>query len=381
MKSKSPNKIWIIHGCALFLFVGLNGLFFILGGGSETTRDTNIVKESLVDPLPEIFTEEVADNRLDAYNKAIALIDQEQKEKELQDEHNSFHFFAEEISSEETPVEKPDTAKNALQEFKHKIVSHTPTSSYTTNNARRTEQASPSKSKEIVELDEIDIEKMIEEEKKRKSQHLREIYLSNLGEGTVDESSKKASDEGEQKVSATPPSIVMQEEGGNGFKPMIKRNHKQTSNCIHAVVHDEQKNVTTSSQVKLRILDPLYIDGTTIPANTIIYGSASFNKNRVNIKVNKIVYNGDVYTFSGTIYDQDGEAGIYFPENLANDVTSETTDETIKNAEVNLNSLSGIALTGAHAITNATRNAFGNIVRETKVTLTANYNLIIKINE
>ncbi len=380
MKAKTPNKIWIIHGCALFLFLGLNGLFFILGGGTETPRDTSIVKESHVDPLPEIFTEEVADNRLDAYNKAIALMDQEQKEKELQAEHNSFHFFAEEVSSKETPVEKPDTTKNALQEFKHKIVSHTPSSSYTASSSRGNGQSHPSKSKEKVETEEIDIDKMIEEEKRRKSQHLREIYLSNLGNETVEESQKKSAIE-EQKVSVSPTTTVKQEEGGNGFKPMMKKNHKQASNCIHAVVHDEQKNVTTSSQVKLRILDPLYIDGTTIPANTIIYGSASFNKNRVNIKVNKIVYNGDVYTFSGTIYDQDGEAGIYFPENLANDVTSETTDETIKNAEVNLNSLSGIALTGAHAITNATRNAFGNIVRETKVTLTANYNLIIKINE
>ena len=90
MKSKSPNKIWIIHGCALFLFVGLNGLFFILGGGSENTCDTYTIKESPVDPLPEIFTEEVADNRLDAYNRAIALIDQEQKEKELQDEQMNY---------------------------------------------------------------------------------------------------------------------------------------------------------------------------------------------------------------------------------------------------------------------------------------------------
>jgi hypothetical protein len=88
----------------------------------------------------------------------------------------------------------------------------------------------------------------------------------------------------------------------------------------------------------------------------------------------------NVYPFRGTIYDRDGFRGIYFPDNLADEAKTEAGSETITSTEVNLNGLGGIVSTGANALINATKNVLNNSIKETKVTLPANYKLIIKIN-
>lgn len=79
---------------------------------------------------------------------------------------------------------------------------------------------------------------------------------------------------------------------------------------IRAVVHGEHRNVERGAIVKLRLLDNIVINGTTIPANTFLYGQLGFASCRATIRIENVQYGGVVYPFVGTIYDKDGFEGL-----------------------------------------------------------------------
>lgn len=164
--------------------------------------------------------------------------------------------------------------------------------------------------------------------------------------------------------------------------PFISLNDNQSDDKsgIRIVTHGEQKDITASSQVRLRILDPITINGTTIPRNTEVIGQASFSSNRVLIKINNITYKNNVYPFKGKIYDKDGLEGIYIAENLVNEVSKETASSTISNSNYTAPGLTGLISKGTTALTSAVKNATTNSIKATKVTLPANYKLVLKID-
>lgn len=360
----------IIHACFVFIFLGNCGLFFILREGGESTSGGEEVSFGCdADVIPDIMAEEVADNRMEAFQQANAVLTQERKERELQEEHNSFHFFAEDVQQdpEEGVREVSDVeAENriALQETRRSVASR-----------REPTVASPSRPVERSvenETSEADYYAMMEERKqKEKKERERRLYELYYGKSMVEESDEEKEVVKEEKPADPVPAK-------KGFKTMGGTTAASQKGSIRAVVHGEQKNITSSSQVKLRILDPIEVEGGVIPKNTLIIGQAAFHENRVQITIENIAYNNNVYPFRGTIYDQDGFQGIYFPDNLVNDVKKEAGSETSSSADIRMGSLSGIVSTGANAIVNATKSVATGAIRETKVTLPANYKLIIK---
>lgn len=182
-----------------------------------------------------------------------------------------------------------------------------------------------------------------------------------------------------EEVKETPKKEDVKKETPKNNNPFISLNESKSStkSGIRVVTHGEQKDITTSSQVRLRLLDPMTIDGTTIPKNTEIIGKASFSENRVQIKIENINYKNNIYPFQGTIYDKDGFEGIYIADNIVNDVSKESASNTINSASYQ-SGLTGLISKGTNAIVTATKNAVTGAVRETKVTLPANYRLILK---
>lgn len=381
MKRKNDlrQRLIIIQLCTLFLFIGSCGLFYIIrGGGDVIEKDPNTYTSHQynTDTIPDIISEDIINNRLEAYNKANSIIAQEQKDKELQEEHNSFLFFTEKTEQEKSITSNiSDTIETSLQTFKRTIVRHTPKKE--SHEVSSSTPKTPTKNERDYGYEDFDIEKEKEKEKKDRLERLRSLYMNPSSANNEKETTKE-----DEKIASTPVQDKMDEQTQkNGFRPINSSPKKENKGQIKAVIHGEQKNVTSSSQVSLRILEPIVINGTTIPENTIVIGKASFSQNRVNIHIENIVYKDNVFPFKGTIYDRDGFQGIYSPENLVNDVQKEAGSETVTNSDIRLGNVSGIISTGANAIINATKNVINGSVRDVKVTLAANYNLIIKIDE
>ena len=373
---KLKRKLLIVQGCTLFFFVGFLSLFYMLGGGAQANYSVEEVALNL-DTLPDVMVDEIPNDRLEAFRQATHLLKQE---KELEEANNSFLFLEEEAENEMDVLDT--TINESLFETLKEVVvgsSEDPIIPNRKQIAQRVPRRGEGGSAIRTAKNETseDWEAKMQAEIAERERRLQELYY---GKKVVNEPLQTSSStedeptENEKDVKIT--------KNKNGFRTLgVSGSSTTPQGSVRAVIHGEQKDITESSQIKLRILDPILVDGFMIPRNTIIFGMASFSENRVNIDIENIAFRNNIYPFRGRIYDQDGFLGIYIPDNLVNDAKTEASSETVSAADVNFSGLTGIVSTGANAIVNAAKNVVTGSIRRTKVTLPANYKLIIKTNE
>ncbi|MBO5829955.1 MAG: conjugative transposon protein TraM [Paludibacteraceae bacterium] len=373
---KLKRKLLIVQGCTLFFFVGFLSLFYMLGGGAQANYSVEEVALNL-DTLPDVMVDEIPNDRLEAFRQATHLLKQE---KELEEVNNSF-LFLEEDAENEMDVLDTTINESLFETLKEVVVgsSEDPIIPNRKQIAQRVPRRGESGSAIRTAKNETseDWEAKMQAEIAERERRLQELYY---GKKVVNEPLQTSSStedeptENEKDVKIT--------KNKNGFRTLgVSGSSTTPQGSVRAVIHGEQKDITESSQIKLRILDPIEVDGFMIPRNTIIFGMASFSENRVNIDIENIAFRNNIYPFRGRIYDQDGFLGIYIPDNLVNDAKTEASSETVSAADVNFSGLTGIVSTGANAIVNAAKNVVTGSIRRTKVTLPANYKLIIKTNE
>lgn len=373
---KLKRKLLIVQGCTLFLFVGLLSLFYMLGGGSQANYSVEEVALNL-DTLPDVMVDEIPNDRLEAFKQATHLLKQE---KELEEVNNSF-LFLEEVEENETNALDTTVNESVFDALKEVVVgsSEAPIIPNRKQIAQRTPRKGSGGSATRTAKDETaeDWEAKMQAEIAERERRLQELYYGKKVVNELPQTSSSTEDEpteNEKEVKTT--------KNKNGFRTLgVSATSTAPKGSVRAVIHGEQKDITESSQIKLRILDPIEVDGFMIPRNTIIFGMASFSENRVNIDIENIAFRNNIYPFRGRIYDQDGFLGIYIPDNLVNDAKTEASSETVSSADVNFSGLTGIVSSGANAIVNAAKNVVTGSIRRTKVTLPANYKLIIKTNE
>ena len=147
---------------------------------------------------------------------------------------------------------------------------------------------------------------------------------------------------------------------------------------IRAVVHGEYKNISSGSQVKLRLLDNIRIGNVKIPKNTFIYALLSFGNGRAQLKTEQINYNGKMLPFEGIIYDRDGFMGLYIPDNTVSKTKKEAGSDVVSGVDLNISSASGFVTSAVNSVTGAIQSAVSGSIREEKISISANYQLIIK---
>lgn len=373
---KLKRKLLIVQGCTLFFFVGFLSIFYMLGGGSQANYSVEEVALNL-DTLPDVMVDEIPNDRLEAFKQATHLLKQE---KELEEANNSFLFLEEDVEKE-TNILDTTIDESLFETLKEVVVgsSEAPIIPNRKQIAQRTPRKGSGGSATRTAKDETaeNWEAKMQAEIAERERRLQELYYGKKVVNELPQTSSSTEDEpteNEKEVKTT--------KNKNGFRTLgVSATSTAPKGSVRAVIHGEQKDITESSQIKLRILDPIEVDGFMIPRNTIIFGMASFSENRVNIDIENIAFRNNIYPFRGRIYDQDGFLGIYIPDNLVNDAKTEASSETVSSADVNFSGLTGIVSSGANAIVNAAKNVVTGSIRRTKVTLPANYKLIIKTNE
>ena len=373
---KLKRKLLIVQGCTLFFFVGFLSLFYMLGGGAQANYSVEEVALNL-DTLPDVMVDEIPNDRLEAFRQATHLLKQE---KELEEVNNSF-LFLEEDAENEMDVLDTTINESLFETLKEVVVgsSEDPIIPNRKQIAQRVPRRGEGGSAIRTAKNETseDWEAKMQAEIAERERRLQELYYGKKVVNELPQTSSSTEDEpteNEKEVKTT--------KNKNGFRTLgVSATSTAPKGSVRAVIHGEQKDITESSQIKLRILDPIEVDGFMIPRNTIIFGMASFSENRVNIDIENIAFRNNIYPFRGRIYDQDGFLGIYIPDNLVNDAKTEASSETVSSADVNFSGLTGIVSSGANAIVNAAKNVVTGSIRRTKVTLPANYKLIIKTNE
>lgn len=377
-KSNIDKQRNLLQVGGVFVFLTVVALFFILGGGGDDESLT-VAEDSptgLNTSLPDPDDVYASEGKFEAVRKEQSRINMEKNQHLAQS--SSFDM----LSSLNAPKEEKPEEVN-VDDLLSKIEDDEPAAQPDEPAPAKEEPRVSTKSSSSVKKTgtmtrEDSLNAMIR--KARKEDALRRVRN---GLGTHADSVLLGLNRPAPKPAVRPleeRSVASVSQGRKGFKTEDAKSTRGSDKAtIQAVIHGEQKGVRSSSQVFIRLLEPVTIKGTTIPASTNLIGSVVFSENRVMITTESIKFNGDLYPFRGTIYDQDGMRGLYTGENLANDVAKESGQNAISGTDQHVTNGYAVVSKVTNTLIDGTKNVLEKAQRKKSVDLPANYKIFIKL--
>lgn len=93
-------------------------------------------------------------------------------------------------------------------------------------------------------------------------------------------------------------------------------------NTISACVHNNQ-TVMDGQTVRFRLLEPMSVSGREIPRNALVVGTAKLQGERLAIVISSLEYSGNIIPVELSVYDTDGQAGIFIPGSMERSAAKE----------------------------------------------------------
>jgi conjugative transposon TraM protein len=157
----------------------------------------------------------------------------------------------------------------------------------------------------------------------------------------------------------------------------LSKGHKNTiSACIHA-----DQTLTDGESVRLRLLEPMRAGNTLIRENTILSGFAKIQGERLQITVGSLEYNGNIIPVEMSVYDTDGQRGIFIPDTKEVNAAKEIAANMGTNAGtgISLSSDAGeqFAADMGRSVIQGVSQFFSRKMREVKVNLKAGYRVFL----
>lgn len=164
---------------------------------------------------------------------------------------------------------------------------------------------------------------------------------------------------------------------GNGFYSLEEpATTIDSANAVKAVIHETQ-TIINGSTVKLRLLDDVYINGTLIPKDNFLYGTAALNGERLTIKIESIRYKSGLYPVELAVFDLDGLDGIYIPGAISRDVAKESKDRGLQG--IGFSTLDpSIGMQAASVGVEAAKSFLSKKVKLIRVTVKAGYQVLLR---
>lgn len=385
-KEKNEQKKTLIsakqkqfHIYSVIVFIGACVLFYILGGGTQVVAEHT--EEEVELSLPSIGQNVVlAEDVFDATEKSSAF--RLRKEKEDLIAGSAFDWYNNDtISTDNTRISStPISAYENSEEAKlQKTIQQSNDLALSFLNKKEEEKttskrslggSSSSSSQSSIASDRAERQARYEKARERNEKALEEYKERMNASQKKKEEPKKVE---EKKIYAE----IDNGKTKKGFYS-ISSSENNINRDIRAVIHGEYKNISTGSQVKLRLLDNIKIGNVRIPKNTFVYALLSFGNGRAQLKTEQINYNGKMIPFEGIIYDRDGFMGLYIPENKVSNTKKEAGAEVVSGVDLNISSPYSLVSSAVNSVTGAVQSAVSGSIRDEKITISANYQLIIK---
>ncbi len=154
----------------------------------------------------------------------------------------------------------------------------------------------------------------------------------------------------------------------------------QPKNSIKACVHTAQ-TVVGETAVKLRLLEAAQTPNRIIPKGTIVTANAKYQGGRLQLKVNSIELDGNIIPMDITIYDLDGQQGLYVPYspemNAVKDIAGNMGQTSGTSVMLTQSAQQQIAADLARGVIQGVSGYFSKKVKTQKVTLKAGYQVFL----
>jgi len=151
-------------------------------------------------------------------------------------------------------------------------------------------------------------------------------------------------------------------------------------NSIKAVVQETQV-VTGESGVRLRLLETAQTPVRSIPAGTVLTANAKFQGGRLQLKVTSIEYEGNIIPVDITVYDMDGQQGLYVPYSPEMNALSEIASNMSQTSgtSIMMTRSAGQQVAGdlSRGVVQGVSGYFSKKVRTPKVTVKAGHQIFL----
>lgn len=190
-------------------------------------------------------------------------------------------------------------------------------------------------------------------------------------EGTIDEDSQAVKAPGENDRTSE---VVKKTKTSSDYFHTLDRSGQEPK-LIKAII-DEDIKAVDGSRVRLRLLDDVEIDGSTVRKGTYLYATVSgFSSGRVKGSISSILVGDELVKVSLSLYDTDGLEGLYVPESQFRETGKDVASSAMSgNLSMNTGGYgnNSLAQWGMQAVQNAyqkTSNAISKAIRKNKVKL------------
>ena len=189
-------------------------------------------------------------------------------------------------------------------------------------------------------------------------------------EGTIDEDSQAVKAPGENDRASE---VVKKTKTSSDYFHTLDRSGQEPK-LIKAII-DEDIKAVDGSRVRLRLLDDVEIDGSTVRKGTYLYATVSgFSSGRVKGSISSILVDDELVKVSLSLYDTDGLEGLYVPESRFRETGKDVASSAMSgNLSMNTGGYgNSLAQWGMQAVQNAyqkTSNAISKAIKKNKVKL------------
>lgn len=100
-----------------------------------------------------------------------------------------------------------------------------------------------------------------------------------------------------------------------GFNTAVGSAASSDKNTISVCVHGDQ-TVISGQSVRLRLLEPMRVGRHELPRNALLTGDCRIQGERLNISISQVEYSGNIIPVELSVYDNDGQPGIFIPGSM-----------------------------------------------------------------
>ena len=170
------------------------------------------------------------------------------------------------------------------------------------------------------------------------------------------------------------------QERNRNFNTAIGGTAVSDKNTISACVYGAQ-SVTDGQAVKLRLLDPMAVADKIIPRNAMVVGTAKIQGERLDIGITSLEYAGTIIPVELTVYDTDGQPGIFIPNSMEMNAVREVAANMGGNlgSSINISTNAGAQLASdlGKGLIQGTSQYIAKKMRTVKVHLKAGYRVML----
>lgn len=184
----------------------------------------------------------------------------------------------------------------------------------------------------------------------------------------------------ELRASTLDPSFDLSMERNLGFLTAAGSKIVQSVPTVRACVAETQV-VRVGSMVRLRLLEPVRIEGIVVPRNTPLYGQATIDNARLHIVVSSIECEGHIFAVEAIAYDLDGQPGLNVPNSKERTAMKEALASIGQTAGTSINVTRSA---GQQIVSDLSRGALqassryvAEKLKEIKVTLKTDHRLLL----